>query len=194
MHNWVFLQGGRYMKLLEKDTSIIKYFLSIYLFVGISIISASSINEKAKENSEHIIHNNHIAIFLGGTTFFKKGESHFSVGLDYVYRPDVEKPWAFSLFGEAIFAEHTEYLIGLPVYYGFNNIWWIRAGPGLEIIQEEEHHGDVVETKTEVEFLVRIGVGYPLHVGAFTITPSLDFDLVRNNDAIVWGINFGYGF
>ena len=170
-------------------------FLFVLVLLTISITAQSTENiESHEENSKHIIHNNHIAIFLGGTSFFKEDENHFSVGLDYVYRPNVEKPWAFSVFGEAIFAEHTEYLIGFPIYYGFNNVWWFRAGPGIEIIQEEEHHGGVVETKTEVEFLFRFGAGIPFHLGNYTITPSVDFDLVRNHDAIVWGINFGYGF
>jgi len=170
-------------------------FLVILVFVPISINAQSSeVANSLEENSKHILHHNHVAIFLGSTTFFKKGESHFSVGLDYVYRPNVEEPWAFSIFGEAIFAEHTEYLVGLPVYYSFNNIWWLRAGPGIEIIQEEEYHGAEVETKTKVEFLFRIGAGFPFHFGKYTITPSVDFDLVRNNDAIVWGFNIGYGF
>ena len=165
------------------------------VLLTISITAQSSEDtDSHKENTQHIIHHNHLALFLGGTSFFKESENHFSLGLDYVYRPDTDKPWAFSVFGEAIFSEHTEYLIGLPVYYGFNNIWWLRAGPGIEIIQEEEHHGDVVESKTEVEFLFRFGAGVPFHLGVYTITPSVDFDLVRNHDAIVWGINFGYGF
>ena len=170
-------------------------FLVILVLVTIIINAQSSENiDSHNENSKHILHHNHAAIFLGGTTFFKKGESHFSVGLDYIYRPNVEEPWAFSIFGEAIFSEHIEYLVGLPVYYSFNNIWWLRAGPGIEIIQEEEHHGDEVGTITEIEFLFRFGVGVPFHLGNFGITPSIDFDLVRNHDAIVWGINFGYGF
>lgn len=170
-------------------------FLFILVLLTISITAQSSENiDSHRQNVQHIAYHNHVAIFFGSTTFFRKGESYFSVGLDYVHQPNVEKPWAFSIFGEAIFAEHTEYLIGFPVYYGFNNIWWLRAGPGIEIIQEEEHHGDVVETKTEFEFLFRFGAGVPFHFGRYTITPSVDFDLVRNHDAIVWGINFGYGF
>lgn len=170
------------------------YFFCFTIIIGISILNARPINKEDKNISQHIIYHNHVALFLGNTTFFQKSESHFSIGVDYVYRPNVETPWAFSLFGEAIFAEHTEYLIGLPVFYSFHNIWWIRAGPGIEIIQEEEHHATEVETKTKVEFLFRFGMGYPFHFGSFTLTPSIDFDLVRNNDAIVLGLNIGYGF
>lgn len=171
------------------------FIVVLLVFTFLNLTGKSNNKTESNQNhSQHQINHNHVAIFLGGTTFFKKGESHFSVGLDYVHRPNVEKPWAFSIFGEAIFAKHTEYLVGLPIYYSFNNIWWIRAGPGIEIIQEEEHHGSEIETKTEVEFLFRFGVGMPIHIGNFGITPSIDFDLVRNNDAIVWGVNFGYGF
>lgn len=173
---------------------MMKYFILTFLFIQISCISANPFNEKVKNNEEHTIHHNHVALFIGNTTFFNKGENNFSIGLDYFYRPNVEQPWAFSIFGEAIFAEHIEYLLGLPVYYSFNNIWWLRAGPGIEIIQEEEHHNTEVETKIEMEFLFRIGMGYPFHISGFTITPSVDIDLVRNHDAVVWGLNIGYGF
>ena len=164
------------------------------MFIGISIISASSPSEKAKDNSHHIIHNNHISLFLGGTTFDKNSESFFSLGLDYLYRPNNENPWAYSVMVETIFAEHTEYVIALPVYHYIKGEWWLRSGPGMEIIQEEEHHGDESSLKTEVEFLFRIGTGYSFHLGNFILSPSVDYDFVRNNDALVWGLNIGYSF
>ena len=30
--------------------------------------------------------------------------------------------------------------------------------------------------------------------GDFVLSPSIDIDFVRNNDALVWGLNFGYSF
>lgn len=168
-------------------------FLFILFLLTISITAQSSEDtDSHKENSHHIIHHNHIALFIGGTSFFQESENHFSLGLDYVYRPDVEKPWAFSIFGEAIFAEHTEFLVGIPFYYKVLGDWWFRAGPGIELAQEESE--ETHESETHIKFLFRVGTGYPFHIGDFTITPSLDYDFIRNHDAIVWGINFGYGF
>ena len=171
-----------------------KYFLCLIIFIGISIVNAKPVNEIDEENSEHTLYKNHVAIFLGGTTFYKNNESHFSLGLDYLYRPNSENPWAYSIMAEAIFAKHTEYVIALPIYHYIISEWWFRTGPGIEIIQEEEHHGDEVESKTQIEFLYRIGTGYSFHLGNFVLSPSVDLDFVRNNDALVWGLNIGYSF
>ena len=116
------------------------------------------------------------------------------MGVDYLYRPNNENPWAYSIMVEAVFAEHTEYVIALPIYHYIMGEWWLRAGPGIEIIQQEEHHGNEVETKAHIEFLFRIGTGYSFHVGNIVWSPSVDIDLVRNNDALVWGLNIGYSF
>ena len=167
---------------------------AILLFLSVTIYGQSSENSDSYKIISHNPHHSHLALFLGGTTFYKNNESHFSLGADYVYRPNPEKPWAYSIFTEVIFADHTEYLIGLPVYYYIEQNWWLRAGPGMEIIQEEEHHGHEVETKTHIELLFRIGSGYEFHFGDFSIIPSIDLDLVRNNDALVWGLNLGYSF
>jgi len=80
----------------------------------------------------------------------------------------------------------------LSQYRYIINEWWLRSGPGIEIIQEEEHHSDESTLKTQVEFLFRIGTGYSFHLGKFVLSPSVDF--VRNNDALVWGLNIGYSF
>ena len=170
-----------------------------FLVVIISVIpftingQSSELTDSVNNESQHA-HHNHVALFLGSTTFYKNGESHFSLGFDYVFRPYNDNPWAYSIITEVIFAEHTEYIIGFPVYHYIIGSWWLRAGPGIEIIQEEEHHGDEVETKTIVEFLFRIGTGYPFHFGNFVLSPSIDIDFARNNDALVWGLNFGYSF
>ena len=169
------------------------------MFIGISAICAGSTSEKAKDNSheeksKHHAYNSHIALFLGATTFYKNNESYFSIGLDYLYRPNNERPWAYSIMAEVIFAEHTEYVIALPLYSYIKGEWWFRTGPGIEIIQEEEHHGDEVESKNQIEFLFRIGTGYSFHVGRFVLSPSVDIDFVRNNNALVWGLNIGYSF
>lgn len=169
--------------------------LFILVLLTISITAQSSENIAShEENSEHNLHHNHVALFLGGTTFYKNNQSYFSLGVDYLYRPNNENPWAYSIMAEAVFAEHTEFVIAIPLYHYVIGSWWLRAGPGIEIIQEEEHHGDDVKSKTHVEFLFRIGTGYYFYSGNFVVSPSVDIDLVRNNDAIVWGLNFGYSF
>lgn len=173
-----------------------KIFIGIWLIFCSFNIYAQPADSTCHEiiDTQHEAHHNHVALFLGTTTFYNNGNNYFSLGLDYAYKSSSENHWAFSIFAEAIFADHTEYIIGIPVYHYIIGSWWFRAGPGMEIIQEEEHHGDEVTTKTKIEFLFRIGTGYPFHFGDFVLSPSVDIDFVRNNDALVWGLNFGYSF
>ena len=92
-------------------------FLFIMVLATISINAQTSNHNSHDENSKHHAYHNHIALFLGGTTFYQNSGSHFSLGLDYLYRPNNENPWAYSIMAEAIFAEHTEYVIAIPIYH-----------------------------------------------------------------------------
>jgi hypothetical protein len=143
--------------------------------------------------STHAAHQNHIAVFGGATTQLEKEGTHATVGADYLRILHPSGNWAISIFGEAIFAEHTEWLFGLPVYYRIYKRFFLRTGPGIEIIQESEHgHGR--ESKSKAEFLFRVGSGVGIPAGSFLITPTLDLDFVRSNTSLVWGINIGKGF
>ena len=174
---------------------MIRILILVFIFIS-GYLSAQPIQKIEISNSDNELHHserthhNHIAIFIGGTRFDKKSKTYFSLGVDYAYIPSAEKTWAFSIFGEIVFADHNEYLIGLPVFYYISRSLWLRAGPGIEIIQVEDNH----HTKSHIEMLFRVGAGYEFHLGEFSITPSLDYDFVRNNDALVFGLNFGYGF
>ncbi|MGB5849654.1 MAG: hypothetical protein WBH40_14265, partial [Ignavibacteriaceae bacterium] len=66
---------------------------------------------------------------------------------------------------------------------GLTEHLWIRTGPGIEILQEENEHNDETESKTE--FLVRIGAGYDFHFGMFTVSPSIDIDFLRSSTTFV---------
>jgi hypothetical protein len=102
-------------------------------------------------------------------------------------------------FGEAIFADHTEYVLGVPLGFFLTRSLWLRAGPGVEFGKEsEESHSRSSSSeghqKTVTKFLFRFGAGYNVELGGWTITPSLDFDLVRSANALVWGVSIGKGF
>jgi len=137
---------------------------------------------------------NHIAIFAGTTTQIEKSGNDFSLGMDYIRIISENRLWAGSVFAEAIFAAHTEWLFGVVIFHRVGEQFWIRTGPGIEIIQEEDHDSHDHATKSKVEFLFRIGCGYPFHFGSITVTPSVDLDFVRSATALVWGVNFGKSF
>jgi hypothetical protein len=171
-------------------------------FAGARALAQHQEVESPQHQSHDHFHHNHLAVFGGGTTKLEGSEeTHFTVGADYVRYFPPSGRWGISVFGEAIFAEHREWVFGVPVFFKLNKRLWLRAGPGMEILQaEEENHsgengeGEESKTKTESEFLFRIGAGYNFEVGALTIAPSLDFDTVRKEVSLVWGINIGKGF
>ena len=153
---------------------------------------------------ESHFHRNHIAAFVGGTSQVEKKGTSFSLGIDYIRKLPPSGRWGISVFVEAIFADRTEWLFGIPVYFQFYKNMWVRTGPGIEILQEEVEgeYGDGGSalasthptTKSKAEFLYRFGVGYEFQVGGLTVAPSLDLDFVRSTTALVWGINIGKGF
>ncbi len=144
-------------------------------------------------------HPNHIAIFTGATTKLEgKNDTDFTLGADYVRRFSKSGLLGIGLFGEAIFADHTEWLFGIPLYlYPLHN-FWLRAGPAIEIHEKKKKSESAMsgksKTETDVEFVLRTGLGYDIEVGRFTIAPNLSFDFLRNKTSMVWGLNFGKGF
>jgi len=123
---------------------------------------------------------------------FKKKETHFTLGADYIRNFSPESRFAVGIFTEAVLAHHTEWIFGAVLIYGVREKLWIRSGPGIEILQEELECG--YSTKTKTKGLIRFGAGYDFHFSFFTISPSIDFDFLRSSTILVWGVNFGIGF
>jgi len=187
-------------------------FLATFLFSLVSAnvrgseIDTASLEEKAHPQVQHgqgahASHRHHLAALIAATSNLDHHHTDFTLGGDYQYR--IASRWAVGGFGEVIFAEHTEYLLGIPLYFFLTERFWLRTGPGVEFVTEslEEHEGHSVSssssqtpTTTESKFLFRLGAGYNIELGGLTLTPSLDLDLVRNARALVWGLNIGKSF
>jgi hypothetical protein len=67
---------------------------------------------------------------------------------------------------------------------------FFRAGPGIECAQHGEENGYGRKT----EFFVCIGIGYGFEVDKFSITPTLDFDVIQGRTTLVLSIAIGKGF
>jgi len=148
-------------------------------------------HNKFTELESHF-HYNHFALFGGASTLFEGNQTSFTLGADYIRYFSPESNFALGIYTEAIFAHHTEWVFGAVLFYGLTEHLWIRTGPGIEIMQEDLECG--CGTKTKTEFLVRIGAGYDIHIGLFTISPSIDIDFLRSTTTLVWGVNAGLAF
>ncbi len=151
----------------------------------------------ASHDSSHSEHHHHLAVVVAATSNLDKKHTDLTLGGDYHFR--LSSRWAVGGFGEAVFAEHTEYLFGVPFYFFPTGSFWLRAGPGVELETESEgshsrSSDNEGHTTRKAKFLFRFGAGYNFEVGGLTISPSLDFDIVRNANALVWGVGIGKSF
>ena len=165
--------------------------ISLILLLPNNFFAQSENNKNNSEPEDHF-HYNHFALFVGASTLFERDHTSFTLGADYIRYFSPESNFAAGVYTEAIFAYHTEWLFGTVLFYGLTEHLWIRTGPGIEILQEENEHTGETESKTE--FLVRIGAGYSIHFGKFFLDPSIDIDFLRSSTTLVWGMNLGMAF
>ena len=151
-----------------------------------------NIHEKEEDGKEHLL-KNEISLFLGVTSFLEHEGNYFSPGIDYTRR--LTEHILIGGWIESVLAEETEWTMGIPLYFTHHH-FWIRIAPGIEILNEEKENEQTleVEQKSKTECLFRSGLGYTFHLSNFLISPSIDYDYVRSNGALVYGINLGYGF
>lgn len=172
-----------------------KYLLLLIALFATCNLYSQVVNDHTSIEHEAHFHYNHFAVFAGASSLFEREETHFTFGADYIRYFSPECDFAVGIYSEAIFAHHTEWVFGSVLIYAPTKNLRIRSGPGIELIQEEVHSDcDCNSTKTEVEFLIRIGTLYDFHLGRFSISPSLDIDFLRSTTTLVWGVNFGMGF
>ena len=149
-------------------------------------------NQETGSQGAHF-HPNHVAAFAGATTELRGSKkTHFTLGADYVRRFGARGQWGVGGFGEVIFHDPTEWLFGAAGYFFPTHALWIQAATGVEFYQSG--HGGDEPTETKVSALLRFGAGYSIELPGFTLTPVALLDLVRDTEALVWGVSIGKGF
>jgi hypothetical protein len=138
----------------------------------------------------------HFSVLAGGTRNFDENETHGTYGADYVYRLGWNHGrFGLSGFGEIVFAEHTEWILGFPLYVYLTPELFLCAGPGVEFVKKEKEEPTGTKTERDAEFLVRVGTGYVFELGGgFSLTPTVDYDGVRHNRSLVFGTAIGRSF
>jgi hypothetical protein len=172
--------------------------IAIYPLTGkVAAQSDHSGTEQDEEHATEVHHEmNHLLVFVGGTAMLEKKGTYFSLGLDYLHILSPARNWGAGGFAEVIFAKHPEWLFGGLIYYQFKNQLFIRTGPGIEILKHEETDPTCgcTHTKSQTEFLYRIGLGYNYHTKLLIFAPTVDLDIVRSATALVYGLNVGLAF
>ena len=176
-----------------------------------------------QEHAEHVTHEkNEIAAFVGGTRRlkFEDDETGLTFGLEYARQlfprtvgsiavewsdGSIERDWiALVKMGVQPFENWAH---GAIFYIGTG----IEVGRIDEVLLEEDEESDEVppepadehgdehaaegeHIETEVDALMRLGLGWAFHVGNFSIVPNINADIVGEDWAIVGGFTFGYRF
>jgi len=144
------------------------------------IVAAFAAEPDEGETESH--HRHHVAVFLGGGVRDEDHtESGFVAGLDYEYR--LTHLFGAGLLAEVATGDLRDVIVAFPfALYPWRGLRFVAA-PGMEI----PDHGDV-------EFAMRLGVGYQFPIGHFTVGPEFNADLVDGEPTYVIGVSFGWGF
>ena len=167
---------------------------------------------------------NEIAVFFGATRRlkFEDDETGGTVGLEYARAlgpnafisvlaewaaGNIERDWVAMLN------------VGVQPLEGWAHPLVFYIGSGIEVasideaqLHEDEHGGETNETggtehavvlqeeheegerETEVDALMRVGLGWAIHVGSFSFIPNINGDIVGEDWSIVGGVTIGYRF
>jgi hypothetical protein len=176
-----------------------------------------------QEHAAHVTHRkNEIAAFIGGTRRlkFEDDETGLTFGLEYARQlfpravgsiavewssGSIERDWiALIKMGVQPFenwAHGAILYIGTGIEVGRINEELLEEDedsdevppePADEHGEEHAEEGEYIET--EVDALMRLGLGWVFHVGNFSIVPNINADIVGEDWAIVGGLTFGYRF
>ena len=145
-------------------------------------LSAAEQTHATHENSAHH-HPNMLEVFLGNTYEDSKhgDENGFTVGL--VYERRYSDLLGIGGFYEYVAGDFDKWSIGVPLFIHPHEGWRFVLAPGLE-----HRHGDD-------EFLLRTGVAYEFELSErWVMIPELNVDFVDGEEALAFGLSFGFGF
>jgi hypothetical protein len=158
--------------------------------------------EEAHETEEH--HENHLAVFLGGT--HAEDRTDVTFGLDYERRP-----WqrvGFGLIFDYAGGDLREYIVaGAVIFHPVGGLT-LTLAPGLERRPVEgetgeehggEHEAGVASTEVsggrESVFVFRLGLSYEFELGErWSLAPQFNLDFVDGETVEVFGVSVGFGF
>ena len=153
---------------------------SLAFAIACTVFARGAVADESSEAVHPPHHANHVAAFVGVT--HEEQSDHATAGIEHEYR----LPLLHELLGagpvvEYVHAEHSAVvavaLVHAHPWRGIN----LFVGPGYE---RADGHGEV---------LVRGGVGYDLHVGGLSVSPTVAFDRIAGHTAAVGGLAVGLG-
>lgn len=125
--------------------------------------------------------NHHAAIFTGVTT----GDDNAAqtVGVEYEFKlPFLEKQFGLGAVVESIDGDHNASLVGVGLIYHLPFHLKVNA-----TYATEKAHGHEISIN-------RVGIAYDHHIGAYSISPTVNIDSSAHHAFTVYGVAWGYSF
>ena len=129
-------------------------------------------------HAAHDFHPNFLGMFVGVTSEARR-EKGIALGIEYERR--LNKSFGIGLLAEYTSGDLDFWVYAVPFAYHTGR-WKFYIAPGIE----DGHDGS--------ESLIRIGAEYAYEVGAWEISPQLDWDFVDGEQVFVLGVVLGKGF
>ena len=126
----------------------------------------------------------HLSLFTGATSIEASEDPDTTVGVDYEYR--VSDFLGLGGVAEHAFADVDSTTLLAVADLHLTHSFVIQTGPGVEFFSGRG--------ADDPEFVVRTGALYEFEVGHTTVSPQVHYDWAEAEDALVWGLAFGFAF
>ncbi len=155
-------------------------------------LAADSARAQDHAEDDHDFHHHHMGVLVGGMTpLSETSETSFALGAEYEYR--FSEKWGTGLGVDFTFGDHKRTaLVATGVSYRLTPSFKVGTGPGLELVEKDKAGGG---TETKPYFLWGFMFAYDLHVGSFSLTPTVYLDFVGETKTnLTYGLAIGTGF
>ena len=173
-----FKDGGVWMKSVCKIACV----GALCLAITTPHLLAAEHDQAAHPDAEH--HHKNVAEFFVGNTHedtHHGSENGFTVGLTYERR--LSSLWGVGGVYEYAAGDFDKWSISVPLFIHPYKGWRFELAPGVE------------HKKSKDEFLLRIGAAYEFMLSdRWMLIPEIAVDVVDGDEAIVYGLAFGFGF
>lgn len=182
----------------------------ILFFLGVFSLKSEEFDNSNSVKNHSLHHHNHLALFSGATSNIEHKSTNLSIGFDYEHRFSfIDGLFGIGLFGELVFTEHNEILVGIPIFlHPAEKLKFIIAPATIKYEEENfENNQHILQYKNDYiqaqessnikkhnDFLFRVGLTYDFHFYDFSFSPTFNIDIHNGNFIFVYGFSIGFGF
>jgi hypothetical protein len=180
------------------------------LWLAAALYMAPAVTLAAEEHSDahgdgHAGHPHHVSLTVGAADNGHLDETGFSVGAEYRYALNERFAIGPMLDYTTYDHENTTLLVAALFWRPDGGRFQLFGGPGVEFVDAEHHASPVTPVplssaaneggdSDDSEFAFRLGAGYDVPLGRFSLTPLISADFIDGHTTWVYGVGLGFGF